>query len=339
MAASDVAFVGGDAADVIGELLDEVGVQVVERGSHLRRVFLVHAKDDGFGKSVGFLEKIGEMPGDGFSAFEQCDLPLKIRRAVEFVRDATAVAVNVFLAGPPAGGIPLRNDAVDAIRREETVVNALPQAVGVNGIAEVKVGVAVVFAFRSGRHAELIGRFKVFENLAPVGFFLRAAAMALVHDDEVEEVAGKFLVEAGAVFVLGDGLIGGEIHLAAEHCVTALDLVPGVAEGGESFVLGIIHEEIAVGQIQDSRLPRRVALGVPLGRPEFPANLKGDIRLARAGGHRQQHALPALQNGLHGAVNRNALIIARFPAGGEIGRREQTVGDGVVFYLLARPQA
>ena len=99
---------------------------------------------------------------------------------------------------------------------------------------------------------------------------------------------------------------------------------------------GAGHEEITVRPDTGfSRLPRRVALGVPLGRPEFPANLKGDIRLARAGGHRQQHALPALQNGLHGAVNRDALIIARLSARAEIGRREQTVGNGVVLYFLA----
>jgi hypothetical protein len=41
---------------------------------------------------------------------------------------------------------------------------------------------------------------------------------------------------------------------------------------------------------------------------------------------------------LHGAVNRNALIIARFFAGGEIGGRKQAVGNGVVGHFLARPQ-
>ena len=46
-----------------------------------------------------------------------------------------------------------------------------------------------------------------------------------------------------------------------------------------------------------------------------------------------------MQNGLHGAVNRNALIIARFFAGGQIGGREQAVGNGVVGQFLARPQA
>ena len=37
--------------------LDEVSVQVVERGSHLGGVFLVHAEDDGLGETVGLFRK------------------------------------------------------------------------------------------------------------------------------------------------------------------------------------------------------------------------------------------------------------------------------------------
>jgi hypothetical protein len=249
VAAPDVAFVGGDAADVIGELLDEVSVEIVECRPHLGRVFLIHAKDDSFGVTIGFFEKISQMPGDGFGSLEQSDLSLKIRCAVKFVGDTATVAVNVFLARPPAGRVPLCDNAMHAIRCEEAVINALPQAVGVNGIAEIEVGVAVVFAFRCGGHTELIGRFEVFENLTPIGIFLRAAAMALVHDDEVEKVRRKLLVKPGTVFVLGDGLIGCEIHLTAEHGVAALNLVPGVAEGRESFVLGVVNKKIPVRQV------------------------------------------------------------------------------------------
>ena len=88
VAAPDVAFVGGDAADVIGELLDEVGVQVVERGAHLGRVFLVHAKDDGLGEAVGFLEEVGEVFRDDLRAFQQRHFSLEIRRGVFTVWDS-----------------------------------------------------------------------------------------------------------------------------------------------------------------------------------------------------------------------------------------------------------
>jgi hypothetical protein len=112
------------------------------------------------------------------------------------------------------------------------------EAVGVDRVAEVEVGVAVFVAQRRGGHAELVGGLEVFEDFAPVGFFLRAAAMALVHDDQVEEVAGEFLVEAGAALVAGDGLIGGEVEFAAEDGDAAFDLVAGIAEGEKVLSLG-----------------------------------------------------------------------------------------------------
>ena len=101
-----------------------------------------------------------------------------------------------------------------------------------------------------------------------------------------------------------------------------------IAEHGEGFVLGIIHQEIAVSQIQYAGLSGWVAFGVPFGRPEFPADLKCDNRLARAGGHRQQHTLFALDDGLHRAVNCDSLVIAGFLAGGEVGRGEQVIDGG-----------
>ena len=47
------------------------------------------------------------------------------------------------------------------------------------------------------------------------------------------------------------------------------------------------------------------------------SNSERQRRFCRAGGHGQQHALPALQNRLHGAVNRNPLIIGRCPEGSD----------------------
>src|SRR5439155_4973828 len=130
-----------------------------------------------------------------------------------------------------ASGVPLGDDAVDAIGREEALVNALAQAVGVNRVAEVEVSVAVLIAQWSGGHAELVGGLEVFEDFAPVGVFLSAAAVAFVHDDEIEEVGREFFVKAGPVGILSNGLVGGKIEFAAEYHVAAFDLVASVAEG------------------------------------------------------------------------------------------------------------
>ena len=142
------------------------------------------------------------------------------------------------MAGPPAGGVPRGDDAMDAVGGEEAVVDALPQAVGVERVAEVAVGVAVVLAQRGGRHAELVGGLEVLEDLAPVALVAGAAAMALVHDDQVEEVGRVLAVEAGAALVLGDGLVDGEVHLAALAGLAVLDLAAGVAERAKVLSLG-----------------------------------------------------------------------------------------------------
>src|SRR5439155_10601881 len=115
---------------------------------------------------------------------------------------------------------------------------ALAQAVGIDRVAEVEVGIAILIAQGSGGHAQLIGRLEIFEDFAPVGVFLGAAAMALVHDDEIEEVGREFFVQAGAVGILGDGLVSGEIEFAAEDGNAAFNFVSSVAKGRKDFVLG-----------------------------------------------------------------------------------------------------
>ena len=111
--------------------------------------------------------------------------------------------------------------------------------------------------------------------------------MALVHDDEVEEVAGVFLVEAGTVLVFGDGLIDREIHLAALDDLAVLDLVAGIAEGNEGLVLWVIDEDVAVGEEEDLRRLTGIVGAIPTGLPELPADLEGDDGLAGAGRHRE----------------------------------------------------
>ena len=133
--------------------------------------------------------------------------------------------------------------------------------------------------------------------------------MALVHDDEIEEIGRELLVEPGAVFVLGDGLVGREIHLAALHHLAVLDLVAGLAEGDEGFVLGIVHEDIAVGEEEDLGVADGVAGAVPAGLPKFVAELEGDDCFAGAGRHGDEDAGPAAQDGIEGAVDGYLLVI------------------------------
>ena len=225
-----------------------------------------------------------------------------------------------------------------AVGREEAVVDALPQAVGVDRVAEVEVGVAVVVAQRRRGHAELVGRLEVFEDLAPVALVARAAAVALVHDDEVEEVGRVLAEQAGAALVLGDRLVDGEVHLPALDDLAVSILWRASPNGGEDLVLRVVDQDVAVGQVEDPR-PAMLARAVPARVPELPADLEGDDGLAGAGRHREQQPRSPLQDRLDGAVDGDLLVVARALADRVVEGREQPVGGRRSLKPLRRPVA
>ena len=99
--------------------------------------------------------------------------------------------------------------------------------------------------------------------------------------------SGRILLEqTRPALILGDGLIDGEIHFAAFDDLAGFDLVARVAEGGEGLVLRVVDQDVAVGEIENAR-PAVLARPVPAARPQLPADLKGDDRLAGARGHCQ----------------------------------------------------
>ncbi len=81
-----------------------------------------------------------------------------------------------------------RRNLPDAEWREETIIDALLERVDIDRLAEVSIRVHVVLALGCCRQAELNGGSEVFENVAPRAFVVRSAAMALVDNDEVEEI-------------------------------------------------------------------------------------------------------------------------------------------------------
>ena len=245
--------------------------------------------------------------------------------AYSLVGDLAAVAVELALARAASRPHPASvTHPMDPVGRQEAVVDALPQAVGVDRVAEVGVGVAVVLAQRRGGHAELVGRLEVLQDLAPVAVVAGAAPVALVHDDQVEEVRRILPVQPRPALVLGDGLVDGEVHLPALGRLAVLDLAAGVAERREDLVLGIIDQDVAVGQVEDPG-PAVLARAVPPRVPQLPADLEGHDGLAGAGRHGEQHAALALEDGLHGAVDGDLLVVARALAAEVVGRRQQPV--------------
>jgi hypothetical protein len=167
VAPADLALVGGDAADVVRVLPHQVRVEVGESRAHLAGVLLVHAEHDGLGEAVGLPEEVGQVLSDRSRAGSQGDDAFEVLRLVLVVGNGPPVAVPVDHAGPPAGRIPFGDHTVDAVGSEEAVVDALPQAVLVDRVAEVEIGIAVVVTQRRGRHPELERRLEVLENGTP----------------------------------------------------------------------------------------------------------------------------------------------------------------------------
>ncbi len=208
MPAPDSAFVGSDAADVIRIIPRQIAVQVVQGHLHFAGVFLIHAKNDGFIRATGLFQEVGKMFCHSLSAGAQGYATFKIGGGVFLVGNFPAIAVKLVPARSPASGIPLGDDSVNTIGGKKTVLNSLPQTVLIYRIAEIHICIPVFFAHGRGGQTELTGRGEVFENFPPVGLCSRAAAMAFVYDNEIEEVGGELFIEAGAISILGDGLVG-----------------------------------------------------------------------------------------------------------------------------------
>ena len=315
----------------------QIRVQRRKCVAHLERVFLVHAEDDGLGEAVRLLEEVRQVPRDGLGACAERYHPLEVPGAILRVGDLPSVPVDLPLGGPPSGRVVVGDDAVDSVGGEEAVRDALSEAVLVERIAEVPVGIGVVHAARRRGHADLAGGLEPLQDLAPVAVSTGAAAMALVHDHQIEEVPRIFPVQAGAVLVACDGLIDGEVHVPALDRPAPGDLLARVAERAEILGHGVVHQDVAVGQEQDLRLAMGT-LAVPASRPELPADLERDRGLAGAGAQRQQHTSPPPQHSLHRAVDRDLLVVAeRLLPVGPSGC-EQLLGGTIVGDPVGIPQ-
>ena len=221
------------------------------------------------------------------------------------------------------------------IRRKEAIFDPLLQTILIDRVAKVGVGVAIVVAQGRGRHPHLHRRGEVFQNLVPTAFFVGASPMALIHDDQVEEVGRVVAIQTGPPLRIVHRLIDSKVHLAA--CIHfALKLFSRVTEDGELFAVRVVHQNVAIGEEQHLGFAPGSPGTIPFFVPQLPANLRGNRRLARAGSQREQDALAAQQDRLHGAVDGNLLIVAQRLA--RIGRGQQPRRDlGSETFFVCQP--
>lgn len=299
-------------------------------------MFLVDAEDDRLCKSVSALHKVGEVLSYRLRSGSKHNDSLEVSGLILLVGDLAAIAIHLALARSPAGRIDICYNAMHTIRSEEAVFNSLLETVGVDRVAEVAVGITVVFAQRCGGHAELVRRFEVLEDLTPVALVTRASAVALINDDEVEEVGRKAFVQAWSAFVFCDRLVDCEVHLSALADAPTLNLEACITEGRERLVLRIVDEDIAIGKKEDARFAV-LAGAVPPSAPELPRDLIRYDRLARAGRHGEQHPRSSLKDRLHCSVDRELLVVARYGRRHEVRCTEEPLSL-VVGETLATPQ-
>ncbi len=109
-------------------------------------MFLIDAKYNCLGEAVSLLEKVADVARDCLGASFEGHGSLEVDRLILTIGYRPAVTIDIALARPPAGGVPFGHDPVHPIGCKESVLDSLPQAIGINRIAEVPVSIAIVCA-------------------------------------------------------------------------------------------------------------------------------------------------------------------------------------------------
>src|SRR4051794_16319415 len=126
------------------------------------------------------------MARDGMRAGTKSHHALKVLCLVFIIGYRTAIAIQFVTVWTPAGGVPLRNDAMNAIWRKKAVIDALPETVLVDRISEIQIGVTIVSTQRGCCHAKLISGLEVIEDNTPRTVISGTAAVTFVDNDQIE---------------------------------------------------------------------------------------------------------------------------------------------------------
>ena len=295
--------VAGHPHDVLAVVGGEVGVFVDQGRPHALGVVDVFAEDDGLVVAAGPLQELAHLPGDKLGALLQHELAVEVGLVVDAVLDQLTVRIPLAFLGPPAGHVLVEVDPHHLVGRQEPVVDPLSQGIGVDRLAEVvDVGDVLGFAGRCG-HAQVRRRREVLQDVVPLGVLRGAPAVALVHDHEIEEVRRELPVDVQLLFGAGDRLIERQVDLVRLVDLAVGDLGHGGAEGLEVVDAGLVDQDVAVGEEQDSLLDA--------GLPEPPDDLKGGVGLPGARRHDEQQPRLSLRHGFDHAVDGDALVVAR----------------------------
>ena len=189
----------------------EVAIGVGEGGSHALGVVDVDAEDDGFGKAVGLVEKFGYSLGDGLGAFVYDQVFIVVFEVVNAVFDAGAVLVLGVVLWAPAFEVDIEADAQDFVGREKTILDALLERIGIDGVAEVIAAGDGAGFFGGGGEADMGGLVEVVQDCAPDAIGGSATTVAFVNHYQVEEAGAELAVGVCGLVVVGEALVERQI--------------------------------------------------------------------------------------------------------------------------------
>ncbi|MCY1298487.1 hypothetical protein D9M70_479770 [compost metagenome] len=246
--------IAGNAHDIFAVLGHALGIEVDQGLAHALGMVDVVAEDDGFLVRIGSLQKLGDFLRHQLGARLDDQGAIHVLEVVDAVFDQLAVLVEHALGRTPALQVLVEIDAHYLVGGEEAVLDALLEGVAVHRLTEVGDAGNLSGFLRRGGKADMGGVGEVVENLAPGGVLGGAAAVTFVDHDQVEEVAGELLVDVHLFFSAGDGLIKRQVDFVGGVDLPFGDLGHRLAEGLEVVALGLVNQNIAVGEEEDAFL-------------------------------------------------------------------------------------
>ena len=250
-----------------------------------------------------------DLLGDPLGALVEDEHPVHVALVVDAVLDLLAEVVRHALGRTPAQQVLVEVDADDLVGREEAVLDALLERVGVDRIAEVGEGRDVLRLLRRRGQAELDGGLEVVEDLPPRAVLAGAAAVALVDDHQVEEVRAELLVDVLLFLGAADRLVEREVDLVGSGpCCGCVTLVITEPNGLKSLVM-----VWSARMFRSTRKSTRLTLFAFHSRQMIWNDRVG---LAGAGRHGEEHPALTLGDGLDRPLDGDALVVAGLLAAG-----------------------
>src|SRR5207249_12201781 len=122
-----VTFVSVLTAHIIGVLSIQIRSEIVERLPQFLRMLLIHTEYYRLSETIRLAHEICQVLGDRLIASPQSDDSLEVLRPVLLIRNLPSVPIELALVGSPADCISSRENPVDLVGSEESILDPLAE--------------------------------------------------------------------------------------------------------------------------------------------------------------------------------------------------------------------